>query len=275
MHIDFLSLSFPKVEIRTAEEAANFGAELFGDRWADALESDPREFHKTAPTPPFNAAIHSPLGNISWKRSKAGVLVSMAGKACQRLDDLILMHFCAEYKVTRIDIAHDLAHEYGLLTPEEIVANANSKSRSEAHSATGDTYYLGSPKSDVMTRVYMYAPPNPRAGMPRVEHQYRRKAAEQVARQVSKGLIYDVYETRTKSLNLDARASATTDYTRQIIISPARTDDDSKKAAWIIKSVRPTLCRLLKEGIITAQDLFDGETWDALMSKPPRMSAWQ
>jgi hypothetical protein len=275
MHIDFLSVSFPKIEIHTLEDAARFGAELYGERWADMLESNPRDFYRTPATPPFNACIHSPLGSINWKRNKPGVLVMIPGKACQALDDVFLMHVCQEYKITRIDIAHDLYNFDPGITPAYIVAKHNAKSFSEAHSATGDTYYLGSPKSDAMTRVYMYAPPNPRAGIPRVEHQYRRKAAEQVARQVAKGLIYDVYETRTKALNLAECASATTDYTKQRIISPTRTDDDSKKAAWILKSVRPTLCRLLKEGIITARDLFDGDTWDALMSNPPRMNAWQ
>lgn len=264
MHIDYISLSFPKVEIRSMEDGAIFGAELFGERWQDALESNPREFYATKATAPFNAALHSPLGVIQWKRHKQGAMLSCSGKAMARLDWHWIQWACSEMKVTRIDIAHDIHNPDAAITPASIVRGSISKSRSEMHSETGDTYYLGSFKSDAMTRVYMYNKPNPRAGVPRVEHQFRRKYAQQVARLVAQGRMYDVYETRNKALSLSTDASATDAHTTTRFVQPVRSDDDSKKAAWILKSVRPTLCRLLREGVIKASELFDEETANSI-----------
>lgn len=260
MHIDYIAVSFPKVTINSLDEAADFASELYGERWTRYLNEAPREFRQRPALAPFNACLSSPLGDIHYKRGKNGVSVQIAGKACQRFDWDWLTWICAQYKITRLDIAHDIYDASAQLTPALIVANHTARTVSEAHSVTGDTYYLGSPKSDTMTRVYMYAPPNPRAGVPRVEHQFRRAHAQAAAAAIAKGQMYDLYETRNRALNLSPRASASIGYETVKISGPARTDDDSKKVAWVMRSVRPVLNRLIQEGAITVQELFDRDT---------------
>lgn len=259
MHVDFLALSFPQVEIRSLDESAHFGSSLFGHRWQDALENLPREFYRVPALAPFNAAIHTPLGTISWKSHGKGAHVQLTGKQCQAMDEAWMLHALANWKCTRIDIAHDIHIGERAISPATITAQHTAKSQQVAQSATGYTVYLGSPKSDTMTRVYEYFLPHPRAGSVRVEHQFRRKMAQEVARLVVLGKMEDVYATRVRALNLIGADEAIEGVERVRIAGAVVSNDDGKRVSWLIKSVRPALNRALRDGLLSLDDIIDAE----------------
>lgn len=63
------------------------------------------------------------------------------------------------------------------------------KAEGYVHSESGETFYVGSPKSDRMARVYRYFSPHPRSSDLRVEHVFRRAQAKALAESILAGGI--------------------------------------------------------------------------------------
>jgi len=109
--------------------------------------------------------------------------VEISGEGCELLIQAChlesVLRAC-EARVTRIDIATDIITE---ITPEEFAAQrSHQRMRGHAHivSETGETYYVGSQKSDRFARIYRYNSPHPRSNLLRVEHVFRRGYAKLV-----------------------------------------------------------------------------------------------
>ena len=134
----------------------------------------------------------------SWGRADGGVrifgspklthvLVEITGTGCKTLrshDALESILSLVAARVSRIDMAVDIECN---TKPTEFAEQRNVerfKSISNTQSETGDTYYVGSWKSDRFARVYRFAPPHPRSKTLRVEHVYKAAAAKAYARTI-------------------------------------------------------------------------------------------
>jgi hypothetical protein len=121
------------------------------------------------------------------------ILVELPGTACQDLRDQgVLEQVVSEAagRLTRLDLAVDIPAG---CSPGEFVAAGYSgrfQAKASLSSESGSTEYVGSMKSERFARVYMYAPPHPRAGVLRVEHVLRAGYAKSAADIISQsGLL--------------------------------------------------------------------------------------
>lgn len=131
----------------------------------------------------------------SWGRADNGVrifasptishvLVEISGIGCKTLrahDQLeeVLALVCN--RVSRIDLAVDIVTD---AKPYQFASQRlveRFKTITDWRSETGDTYYVGSMRSDRFARIYRYAPPHPRSKTLRIEHVFRRSAAKSLA----------------------------------------------------------------------------------------------
>lgn len=137
----------------------------------------------------------------SWGRADGGVrffgsptlthvLVEISGTGCKTLrshDALESLLNLVAARVSRIDMAVDIACD---TTPFDFAEKrdvARFKTISDIRSETGDTFYVGSWKSDRFARVYRFAPPHPRSKTLRVEHVYKAAAAKAFAKVLLRG----------------------------------------------------------------------------------------
>jgi hypothetical protein len=199
--IDWYSFTAPisVVVIISAEE---------GRRAADALI---RNYEELAGLKAFGKVLNFPHGQnrapyrycfqspevglfIHCGPGREEVLFEITGRGCGRLDGsghLLSLIIATHLRATRIDVALDIINE---IDPELVVAAGYSKrftSGGTQRSKTGVTCYVGSMRSDLMARVYRYAPPHPRAAALRVEHVFRRNRAKGLAGAIADGLTVE------------------------------------------------------------------------------------
>ena len=147
---------------------------------------------------------------LSWSRSDNGVfvfgdwrkdhiLLEITGRGCEAFreqDDIIRLVEKVAGRCTRIDLAVDMEtdikpYEFAHMRDVERFKNVDDR-RSE----TGDTYYVGSMKSERYARVYRFAEPHPRSHLLRMEAVFRKKAAKAFC----KSLVRDGYEACINSI---------------------------------------------------------------------------
>jgi len=122
---------------------------------------------------------------VSWGEVNAHVFVELPGQACtwarevNVFDRLVKM---TADRASRVDAAIDIVTA---TMPEQFVAAGHaarfSDSLGNIKSKTGDTYYVGSRKSDRCARIYRYAPPHPRSHLLRIEAEYKGSSARLLA----------------------------------------------------------------------------------------------
>lgn len=122
---------------------------------------------------------------VSWGEVNAHLFVELPGQACAwaRFTGLFEQLVKATHdRASRVDCAIDILTS---TKPVEFVsagfAKRFAKNTIDGRSDTGDTFYVGSRKSDRFARVYRYDPPNPRSPYLRVETQFGGKSARSVA----------------------------------------------------------------------------------------------
>lgn len=123
---------------------------------------------------------------VSWGEVNAHLFIELAGTSCDwlRASGLFGGVVSKTYlRASRVDCAIDIRTT---TTPENFVGTGHAErfkdSTGNIKSKTGDTYYVGSRKSDRCARVYRYAAPHPRSGLLRVEAEYKGKAARELAK---------------------------------------------------------------------------------------------
>lgn len=206
----------------------------------------------------------------TWERKDAPILmftsrnlrhltVEFSGQGCDWLRSNDLLYKVLEgvkERVTRIDIATDFATT---VTPEDFV-HAGYSNRFTATgiytSASGQTVYVGSQKSERFARVYRYAPPHPRSNLLRVECVLRRDVAKQ---SLAFLLCHD--EKR-----LADALGASFEWKHPLWASHADATDtlslargersNANTVRWLITSVAPAFKRLVSEGEIPDAEQF-------------------
>jgi len=203
----------------------------------------------------YGAGAHWQDSNLSiwWGGVANHILVEISGVGCQQLRDHNAMLSTLSYvyeRCSRIDIAVDLP-DAG--KPSEFVA-AKQENRFKVtqtnDEATGWTQYVGSRKSDRFARVYLYAPPHPRAGILRVEHVLRADYAKACA----KGVTVTNLQTQTTLLGNTFgwehprwQPSVVTEGKLRV----TRADKtDAGTLRWALKAVAPALAKMHRNGLI-------------------------
>lgn len=191
--IDYLSFTVPFATI-AAHNAHLLGvvaetavSDFLGDKINAILDGQP--FEVLRGRAPYAA---------SWGREDGGVrifaapqithvLVECTGTGCEtirkhrQMENILAVVL---QRVSRLDLAVDIVCD---TPPHEFAAKRDVerfKAIGDIRSETGETYYVGSLKSDRFARVYRYREPHPRADTLRVEHVFRRDAAKVVAREL-------------------------------------------------------------------------------------------
>lgn len=185
------------------------------------------------------------------------ILVEMPGTACQAARDAGLLEQiiqAAAPRLTRLDVAVDIP---GGCSPAEFVGagyNERFKAHASIVSEQGTTEYVGSMKSERFARVYMYAPPHPRAGVLRVEHVLRGDYAKGAAIEAAGGNIS----------RLAALCGNTWGWRHDAWMPPFLTDGKLRasradrhepgRVRWLYQVVIPAITKAAAEGLIDLED---------------------
>lgn len=246
MHIDYLTLSDKNAVLRTESDViAQFDLMLHynldvlfrvqGGYWGGGRA-------------PYKHSYRVFGASLFFSLNRAGCILELTGLGCNALRDY-LPALVDLYPVTRIDIAHDI-HTH--LLPLDLTAK---KPSAQFDTVTGQTVYLGSMKSDTMTRIYRYAPPHPRSEDLRIEHVFRRSYAQKVASDYSKrgiqGLI-DNFMTRCEKQKI-GHDSLNFSFDRVTYSAGDRKQNGG--VTWYKRQVVPALKKMLQHGLLTKDDI--------------------
>jgi len=178
------------------------------------------------------------------------VTVEFTGKGCSQLHqhgliDKVINYMSRHGKPTRVDAAIDIKTD---VRPSKFVADGySSRIKSFGHhkTVTGETIYLGSPKSDWMVRVYRYDGVHERSGLLRIELVARRDKAVKALKiwqesgpNAMVAYMSERYKFGSKlweAVELDVWEAETS-------TESPRTDDTT--IAWLMRQVKPALARL-------------------------------
>lgn len=215
-----------------------------------------------------NGAGRAPFRYALWRSDKGVrifgggpldlVLFEISGRGCEGLRDFDLARKMVgeiSAHITRIDYACDV--RTGVL-PSEFVASRQHyrfRSTTSISSDTGQTVYIGSPKSDRFARVYRYSKPHPRSGLLRIEHVFRRAMAQSAV----KALL-----TATSTKEYQALLGNTFGW-QHTTWQPGVVTDERVRAAivthehedtvlWLYKQVAPALRKVYTAGAIDLED---------------------
>jgi len=264
-HIDWLTFTMAMIYGDNTDEAyANaistgfietFGADLvaivFGGTWAK------------------NERSRAPYTD-SWRDEQSGITlfaspnlthccVEISGQGCERIISLGKMTDvlnATHARCTRIDVACDIET---VVSPEEFAKSVDhDRMRTNGHvvSDTGETFYVGSQKSDRYARVYRYNAPHPRSHLLRIEHVFRREYAKVVAWQIALSDAASIAFSAGKAFGWkhpiwDPTAK------EQVDLSIVKAEPTMGGTVfWLIRSVAPAFKRLVAKGIIKDPEAF-------------------
>jgi len=185
--------------------------------------------------------------------------VEISGIGCEILiHEGILEQVISSVKerITRIDIASDIQTP---ISPTEFVATLkHDRMRSSGHqlSASGETCYVGSRKSERYARVYRYFEPHPRAKYLRVEHVFRGDYACNVGRAILNSGLDSVASSAGAAFGWSHdtwKPDAQTEVDLSIVKAERTT---GSTVYWLMKQVAPAFKRLCAEGVIVDPEKF-------------------
>lgn len=266
LHIDWLTWTEKrKLEPRTHAELYDYSKqtlkELDDEYWTIFAGSQGLE--PCSSRPPYRIAIQrDDHGSVVYGSSHTGTLCfELTGRGCEPLrSPEVGRWFVAgiSERITRIDFAVDVRC---LISPSEFANARDSKkfrSVSFIQSDTGQTVYLGSPKSDRFARVYRYNKPHPRSDLLRVEFVFRRKlakiAAEAYAQEVD-GRAFVASLGNTWGLTHAVwQPGVVTD---EKVRTPIVLQKDADTVYWLYKQVAPAMARLIGNGALDMTDFLE------------------
>lgn len=251
-------LSFTRVAPRKIEQAAELyhiaRRELRSiSNEHEAYIFDGTGFDRCASRPPFSYALErldhgvriyggGPLDLISYE---------ISGRACEGIRGYAnASEFLAPIvgNLTRLDCASDIA---AATRPSEFSNQRSHKgfrNISFISSDTGETVYVGSPKSDRFCRCYRYNPPHPRSGLLRVEFVFRKGLAKSAGEALINAGSWEVFTSQLgNTWGFTHPVWQPGNQTDERLKSPKLARGDEKTEVWLYKQVAPAIQRLLKE----------------------------
>lgn len=189
------------------------------------------------------------------------VLFEFAGRACDGIDGFERARdFLSPIseRITRIDYALDVVS--ATLPSEFANKRDHSKFRSVSfiRSDTGETVYVGSPKSDRFSRVYRYREPHPRSASIRIEHVFRGKLAKAFVRTLlasgsESELVAKLGNTWGWSHPIWEPGNVTKEKIETVYLE--RRQEDT--LMWLYRQVAPAAARMLREGALDLTDFLE------------------
>jgi len=195
--------------------------------------------------------------------------VEVTGQGCVMLGEAGMRELLASKRVqeatTRLDIATDILTTVQPLEVQQAGYSERFESYSIVQSKSGDTLYVGSPKSDRFVRVYRYAEPHERAPFLRVEYVMRGDKAKAMMRFVADSTVV----MAAASLNhvFDWRHplfDSCKDSPRVPTIANNRASIGTQQ--WLMQQVRPALLKLAATGELS--ESFWQQFWMGLPGHP-------
>lgn len=143
-----------------------------------------------APWSPFSGAIGNEYVRIQWQRNQTWSHLSITGTGCA-LDRDALHNFIYRHAdaATRIDLALDLDTQ---LDPVQHADCIDARTKSIMQSDAGSTLYIGSRKSNSFIRIYRYNAPHARAGITRIEAEFKSDYAKSVSTALTQGRLDEI-----------------------------------------------------------------------------------
>lgn len=263
VHTDWLSFTLPvKVDPRGH-------AQLYDTARRKLMEVSKAHETYIFDGQPFDPSLSRPPYGVALAREDNGVrvfgssptqtvLYELAGRACEGLrEQESSRRFIAPIvdRLTRWDLAVDIRTGTRPTDFSNARNHRSFRSVSYIQSDTGETCYVGSPKSDRFCRVYRYNPPHPRADTLRVEFVFRRGLARTAALRFTEcqdqsKFVAELGNTWGWS-HADWRPGVETDERVRV---PIATRDNQDTVFWLYHQVAPALRRLLAEGAIDITD---------------------
>jgi len=145
------------------------------------------------------------------------------------------------------------------MLPTRAVRGHNVKTVTEAVSQSGETVYLGSPKSEYMARIYRYNKPHPRADLLRSEIVYRRDYAKQLARMLFNGenlqrVCWGYWEKQGLNEIMSLVDFGGDNQGVKVSVSRDVTDKTmDKRRRWLLTQVAPALEKMHADGVSIEQ----------------------
>lgn len=197
------------------------------------------------------------IGNHTylWGSKRGVVLIEHTGAGCEILQSRdILTAVVSEYahRATRVDVASDILTE---AMPADFVLEVAKTSGTTAsghqHSKSGQTFYIGSRKSDRTCKVYRYFPPHPRAQYLRIEYTYKHKQAKVVAALLALGRSPDEIAISSGQRYGWQHACYKPEAATDLEIRAWRPERRSGKTVnWLYSQCVPAIARLVSEGVL-------------------------
>jgi len=257
-HIDYISASYSVIFDTVEALLQKDGLSAFTGIVPYALLSGMTiKKAKHISRPGYREGMQFPSGFSVFFGGQDTLLIEISGRGCNACD--IISHMATVHRgraghfrfirFTRIDIAKDYeTNESPFDAVSKLGINARIKSRNVNNSKTGQTFYVGSRRSDRFLRVYRYWPPHPRSDYLRFEYQYNKGIADKIASQLlddghSPDSIYNASMRKTFD-------NAPDYHTPSADVSRNHERSKSSTLNWIYTQVAPALATLLDEGEI-------------------------
>lgn len=263
-HVDWISFTAPcfNKPFKPGDGFPEFGEYAFlsmlGNVWTEMV-GNVSDWILVGSRPPYTvAAQKDKMFTVYAGKKQAHVLMEISGKGCQRLRDLgleqTLLTKVAD-RVTRIDIAHDWETQ---ITPMAVVEEGHSeafKTVTTIQSNSGETVYVGSPKSLRRCRIYRYSPPHPRSKILRFEYVFRKGAAKTIAKSFERMSMDKIVNSCIDTLKWK---HSIFDFERELVKLPlARPERGSSNTLrWVLTQVAPAIRTLVAEQIIEDPERF-------------------
>lgn len=180
-------------------------------------------------------------------------IVEFGGAACDLLhaNGELLPLVQREYEdLTRLDLAADLVCD---TAPSSFVAHGfSARYASDGHdrSATGETQYIGSPKSDRSAKVYRYAPPHPRSHALRVEVTLRRELAKAAGQELCCRSVSHVFSMAAQPFQFKSPQWRLPTSDRLTLATLRSEPTNASRLRWLATKIRPAVIRAHQAGLI-------------------------
>lgn len=185
--------------------------------------------------------------------------VEISGRGCEILIENEMMNkllTSVQSRVTRIDVACDIETNTTPTNFVSLVKHDRMRASGFMKSESGETFYVGSQKSERYARVYRYNHPHPRAHLLRIEHVFRRDYAKVVATSICESGIESVAAASGEAFGWQHTDWKPNDNSLAdiSIVSPER--NGGKTIFWLVNSVAPSFKRLCENGTIRNPEEF-------------------
>lgn len=262
--IDWISFSIP-MDVSKMEDDRDAPSQVISS--VDHLHKDLSEWLSLEAG--FEARKGRAPYSTSWHREDGGLvvftnprlphaLIEISGKGCDLLADggnINNVLSASASRLTRIDIACDIATATRPLAFAERRDIKRFKAHSYVHSESGETYYVGAKTSDRYCRVYRWSEPHPRYALLRVEYVIKAENAKITARAILEEGLSSVaanlglnFGWQHPDWRLDDEAAELAVY------RPERRT--GKTVYWLCDTIAPLIVRLQAEGVLDAEEWF-------------------